>query len=265
MGSFAAGCILVGVMAACAGTPPSAVGSAAPSPTESPTTIESQPPPGDDPAAIAAARTAIEAADLADADTLTAIDAIRYTRAAAQAAADVLAAGTSGDARWAATWVYASAGHDPAPLRPLLDGDDDASVRAMAAAALLALGDRGGAETRAVLAASEDQLRGSRPPLSIAAYAAGSRARFIAGPSVVDDAPPAEVRAAWEAWLAEHGSTMTFDAATARWSASLSRVAFFGPRSPRSSPWPWEDRRPSPGMPATLSSRWSGRSTRKPR
>jgi hypothetical protein len=221
-GPALAGFVLIAILAACGGAEPSAGASASgpANPGESPTTSDAQPPARTpDPAAVAAARTAIDATRLADADSVTAVDAIRSTRAAAQAAADALAAGADGDARWAATWVYASSGRDPAPLRALLE-DADASIRAMAAAALLALGDRDGAATLAALIPLDDELRGSRPPLALGAFAAGSLDRYIDGPSIADGAARSDVATAWTTWLAAYGSTMTFDPATGRWIAS---------------------------------------------
>jgi hypothetical protein len=58
----------------------------------------------------------IETADLNDGTTLDNISTLRFTQAGADAARAVLQAGGSPDALWAALWVYASAGTDPAPV-----------------------------------------------------------------------------------------------------------------------------------------------------
>jgi hypothetical protein len=172
-----------------------------------------------DPAAIAAARTVIEAARLEDPATIGAVGAIRYDDGAVEAAAEVLAGGAQGDARWAATWVYATSGADPTPLHPLLT-DPDPSIRVMAAAALVALGDAAGIPVLVALTTEAAQLRGSLPPVSVSAYAAGSLARFVTGPAVDPGAAPDAVHGTWQAWMDQHAAGLRFDPVTGLWSAS---------------------------------------------
>jgi hypothetical protein len=176
-------------------------------------------PGGADPAEVAAARDLIEATDLSDDGTVAGVDGIRFTPAGAAAAAEVLAAGATGDARWAGAWVYATSGRDPAPLLALLD-DEDPSIRAIAAAGALARGERDAAPVLAGLVANETELRGSDPPLTIGEYATAMLERLVDGPDVTAGASPRDRAAAWTAWLADHAATMQLDPATGRWSGA---------------------------------------------
>lgn len=164
-----------------------------------------------DPAAVAAAAKVIETASLSDPATLDAVGAIRFDDGAADAAAAAIRGGATGGTRWAAVWVYASAGTDPAVLRPVL-GDADPSLRAMAAAALVAWGDGAGLAVLRELAGSDDGLAGSYPPESVGHFVVGTLVRFVHGPGGTD-------AAAWSAWLASHGTGLVFDAASGTWSA----------------------------------------------
>lgn len=171
-----------------------------------------------DPAAVAAVRTLIDSASLDDPETLDGLGAARFDDGAPDAAAAALADGVTGDARWAAVWTYASAGTDPNVLRPVLE-DPDATLRALAAAALAAWGDPAGIPVLADLAALDDRLAGSYPPTSVGEFAAGTLARFVAGPEIAPDSTPADQAAAWDAWLAQHDpSTLAFDPETGSWS-----------------------------------------------
>ncbi len=134
--------ILAAVLAAC-GSPDTTTG---PRPTQSPGAQESAsvtaPPTSDSSSSdpdVAAARAAIDAANLDDPASLSAVDAVRFTDAGAVAAANAIQDGASGDALWAATLVYGTVGSDPAVLQPLL-GNDDPTIRALAAATVLSLG-----------------------------------------------------------------------------------------------------------------------------
>jgi hypothetical protein len=161
-------------------------------------------------------RAAITAADLREPATIDAVDAVRFVPGAAETASQAIADGASGDALWAATWVYASSGSDPAPLLPLL-AHDDPSIRAMAAAALLADGDADGAVALAGLLRVEERLQGSIPPVTVGQYAASSLARLLDGPPATPGAGSAAVAEAWTRWLGQHGPALSFDAATGTW------------------------------------------------
>lgn len=162
----------------------------------------------------------IEAVDLGDAATIDALDAVRFTAAGEQAARDVLAGAASRDARWAATWLYASSGSDPAPLRSVVL-DPDPSIRALAAAGLVALGDRSGLDALVTLIPESTQLAGSHPPLAIGDFAVATSERYVeaadepASATSEDDSTVA--RDAWRAWLAKHAGELTFDATTRTW------------------------------------------------
>lgn len=169
-------------------------------------------------AAVSEARRLLAAADLAEPETIDAVDAVRFTDEAVDAAAASIESGATGDELWAATWVYGSGGTDPAVLVPLFDADD-ASVRAMAAAAALALGEAGGGSALVALLDDGTELRGSDPPVTVQAYAASSLRRFVAGPDVAPGTAPAEVSAAWQPWWTDHFAALAFDPASRRWSA----------------------------------------------
>jgi hypothetical protein len=171
-----------------------------------------------DPAAVAAVRTLIDSARLDDPETLDALGAARFDDGAPEAAAAALAEGTTGDARWAAVWTYASSGTDAAVLRPVLD-DPDPTLRALAAAALTAWGDPAGIPVLAALVEQPDRLAGSYPPTSVGEFAAGTLARFVSGPAIAPGSEPADEGAAWAAWTARHDpSTLAFDPETGTWS-----------------------------------------------
>jgi hypothetical protein len=112
---------------------------------------------------------AIRAADLDSEATLSALRLARFTEAGTRAARDFLTSGGDGDPLWAAAWLYASAATDTAPLVPLLD-NRDASVRVMAAAALAALEHEGGIAVLRKERGNTATLRGSEPPITIAAF-----------------------------------------------------------------------------------------------
>ena len=217
----------VAALAACnaAATVPTGDGVSSGRPAVSPTG-DGSPAPEDatmgtvDPAAIAAARAVIDAARLADPASIDALATARFDDGAPEAAAAALAEGVTGDARWAATWVYASAGTDPTVLEPLI-ADEDLSVRALAAAAITAWGDPAGVPVLAGLTASDRPLAGSFPPETVGEFTAGTLARFVAGgPDIAADAEPAAVASAWATWLTGAGAHLTFDPASGTWGAS---------------------------------------------
>jgi hypothetical protein len=168
----------------------------------------------------AAARQKIEAADLSNDATIAEIGSVRFTAAGEQAARDVLAAGGSDDVVWAAVWVYGSAASDPAPLRPFAVSQD-LSIRAMAAAVLISLGDPSGFPALEAPLTDEDQLRGSRPPVSIDVFAVSTvfndvtAAGMPAPPS--SDSDIATVGAGLAAWLQQHAADLRFDPASGSW------------------------------------------------
>ena len=165
-----------------------------------------------------AARSVIEGADIANPESISAISAIRFTDEGAMAAAQAIQSGATGDTLWAATWVYGAAGTDPNVLLPLLSSTDP-TIRALAAAPLLAWGRREAAAELVKLLSVDGYVRGSEPPIRVAGFADGTLARFVLGPTIAEDATPADRVTAWSAWLAANEATMQFDPGTATWSA----------------------------------------------
>jgi hypothetical protein len=170
---------------------------------------------------VSAARAVLDAADVADADSLASLQGIRGTAAGTQAAREALDSGVQGDALWAATWVYGTAGTDPSPLLPLLE-NEDAAVRAMAGAALLSLGEPSAFDALVGLAGDGQVLRGSEPPVSLSRFATATLTRYTGidlgsteGASAGD---LAAAGATWSAWLDDHRSSLTFDPQTGTWS-----------------------------------------------
>jgi hypothetical protein len=167
---------------------------------------------------VAAARQVLEATDLANPETLSDLEAVRFTQAGQDAARALLASGASGDALWAATWIYATSGTDPSVLAPVL-ADEDPTIRALAAAALLSWGRPEAAAVLRDLLSATGHLRGGAPPLLISEFAAYSLGRSIEGPTIDAAATPADVTTAWTSWLAANESSMQFVAETGKWGA----------------------------------------------
>ena len=172
---------------------------------------------------VAAARQLIETANLANDDTINALEGVRFTPAGEVAARAILASTADGDVLWAATWVYASSATDPGPLVPLL-ANADASIRVMAAATLIALGDRAGFAVLATSLPDTGQLRGSVPPMGIGSFALFTLSRYLDAPDI--PAPPASeeeipaAAAAWASWLGGHADDLRFDAPSRTWTTS---------------------------------------------
>lgn len=164
-------------------------------------------------------RRLIEAVTLIDDPTIRAADACRFTPIGAQAARDVMAnASASPDQLWAALWVYAASGSDPAPLRPLAS-HADSTLRAMASATLVAFGDRAGFVPLAELLADQTSLSGARPPVTVSAFAANSLSRYVAagGAPAADAADPAAQASAWQAWLSANAETLQYSVTEGVW------------------------------------------------
>ena len=134
---------------------------------------------------VAAARALIDSTDVADSQSVDAIQAIRFTGAGTLAACQRLQEGAVGDALWAATWIYVTSGIEPAVLLPLA-GNSDSSVRVIAAAGLTALGRLEGLDALTGSIDVDADLRGSHPPLTVAQFAAATLSRYTG--AAVDDA-----------------------------------------------------------------------------
>ena len=178
---------------------------------------------GDAPAGdVATAVTLIDAANLADAATIIPIQAIRFTPAGTLAACRRLEDGVTGDALWAAAWVYGTSGTDPDPLLALL-GRDDPTIRTIAGAGLASLGRVEGLDALAALVAVDAGLRGSLPPVSVSAFAAATLAGVTDGAVGEVSTSTSEDRtdsaAAWRSWLDGTRSRLSFDADQRLWLA----------------------------------------------
>ena len=184
-------------------------GSGAPEPTTPAMTVEE-------------ATEVLEAADLADQVSRFEIDAVSDTQAAVDAAAGVIAEGATGDPLWAAVYVYANGGDDPAVLVPLLS-DPDPTIRVMAAAGAVAMGERAGFEPLVAALTDTSTFAGSDPPLQIWQFATGTLARST---GVAENGPPFDANERrrllavdrWTAWLEASGDGLTFDPDTGGWS-----------------------------------------------
>jgi hypothetical protein len=194
-----------------------------PEPTHSSTQMP-QPPtatPPIDSETIGAARDVLESADFADPATLDEIGGrLRFSAAGEWAAREVLAGAPAIHVLWAAIWVYGSAGADPAPLVPHLSHEDP-SIRTMAAATVVSLGDAAGFAVLDAALADETRLVGSDPPISIRDLARGTLERWV----IATGSPPpadsgegsADPFSEWSGWLTENAADLRFDPTDGRW------------------------------------------------
>jgi hypothetical protein len=164
-------------------------------------------------------RRLIESVNVSDDATIRATEACRFNPAGAEAASALLAASTNLDTIWAALWVYSASGSDPAPVRPLA-ANPDPSVRAMAAATLIAFGDRSGLAAAQDLLTETEPMRGSLPPVAIGNYMVSTLVHYV----VAADAPAPGVSTdvasdaqAWAAWLPTHREALQFSPADGVW------------------------------------------------
>ena len=197
--------------------PPPSAGSAAPG-SGGPSALPSAQASGAD---VAADETLIQAADSATPATIDALSGLRFTAAGAQAAADVLDAGGSVDAVWAALWIYASAGTDPAPVTNQL-ANADRSDAALAAATLAAMGQRQGLAALRPVLDEDGQMRNAEPPLSLRGYAVETLAQYVSAadaPDTSESSDDVSAAAAWAAWLDAHSAQLQFDSTNGVWTA----------------------------------------------
>jgi len=157
--------------------------------------------------------TAIDATDQA---TVDALGEIQFTDEGADASAAAIANGATGDELWAATWVYAGAGTDPAVLVPVLTAADP-STRVMAAAGALSFGESSAGQVLVDLLPDTTDLRQSEPTVTVGDFAAYTLKRFVAGPDLSAATTPESIGTAWQQWWADHGGSLEFDQATRMW------------------------------------------------
>ena len=218
-----------GTPSASAGTPSASAGDAAETPAGSGTERPSGTPSasagtpsasaGD--AAVDAAASVLTAARLSDADSLAALQGLRFTAAGTAAAARLLSSGVTGDTLWAATYVYASSGGDPAPLRPIASTTASPSIRAMAAAGLVGRGELEGFDPLIAALDGSDPMDGAEPAEDIWEFAADVLERYTQtgfGPTLAaTEAERATIQAHWKAWLDANRAHLRFDPSSELW------------------------------------------------
>jgi hypothetical protein len=216
-GSFPLAILLV--VGACSGAPaPQASGatSLAPGTTAGPG--------GAGVASVAAATAILQAANFSDVGTIVAVDRVRFSDAGIQAAGDLIRSGATGNALWAATYVYGSSAQDPALLKPVAaDPKASASIRAMAGARLISAGDPSGFDSLIATLAASDQMDGADPAGQVWEFAADVLERYTHtgfGPALAASDPErATAQATWTTWLNSNRSKLHFDAASQLWTA----------------------------------------------
>lgn len=213
MPTFALPCVLILAFAACSAAPGASPGSS----VEGPPVTGS--PSG---AGTAAAAAIIAAAKLGDDASLGALQGIRLTADGTAAAATVLASGPTGDALWAATYVYASAPGDPAPLLSVATAATASpSVRAMAGAGLVAVGRIEGLDALVAAVGVADAMDGAEPAAKVWEFAASVLERYthagFPAPVSGDDAERTGLAASWTGWLATNRGQLRFDAPSQLW------------------------------------------------
>jgi hypothetical protein len=174
---------------------------------------------------VEVAASTLQATKLDDDASLAALEGIRFTPAGTEAAARLLGSGATGDVLWAATYVYASAGADPTPLRSLA-GSSTASltIRTMAGAGLLAAGDVAGFGPLLLALAASEQMDGAAPAGYLWEFAADVLERYTHtgfGPGLAATDPErATIVAHWQTWLDTNRDRLRFDATTHLWVVS---------------------------------------------
>jgi hypothetical protein len=175
-----------------------------------------------DAATIEAASSVLKAVRLSDADSLAALQGVRLTTAGTEAAAGLLRSGATGDTLWAATYVYASVGDDPALLRSIATSTTASpSIRAMAAAGLVGRGDLAGFDPLIAALGGSDAMDGSEPAGAIWEFAADVLERYTHtgfGPTLAaSEAERATIQAQWKTWLDANRAHLRFDPSSKLW------------------------------------------------
>jgi hypothetical protein len=207
------------LLAACGGATPTSVPSGS---TSAGSPAATQADSGPSAAEVASASTVLTSVILDSADSLAALEGVRLTPAGAAAAADLIKSGATGDALWAATYVYASSGDDTAPLTSIVrDTSASPSVRVMAAAGLVGRGDLAGFEPLIAALATTEPMEGTEPAGTTSEFASDVLERYAQtgfGPALTASADERTAsQAKWTAWLASNRATLRFDDPSASW------------------------------------------------
>jgi hypothetical protein len=163
----------------------------------------------------------LKSVDLADSDTLLALNDAAADPGLEAAAEKALAAGATGDLKWAATWVVVNGAKDAAPLVPLAT-DPDLTIRVMAGTGLVARGRTEGFAPLVAALTEDALLVGHYPPQPAWLEATLALVRWT---GVADNGPPFDADAAqravaqqrWQAWLDQHHDALHFDDDEGRW------------------------------------------------
>jgi hypothetical protein len=162
-----------------------------------------------DPAAVAQAKALIEGGRPADPGSLQAVGArVLFTRSGGEAARSILESSTDRDALWTALWVFGTSGVETAPLLPILR-HEDSSIRTIAAAGAVGMGASEGFDVLKEALASESEVLGSEPPITLQGFALNVLEGFV-------DAPP-ESAPEWSSWLSANSANLLFDPITRIW------------------------------------------------
>jgi hypothetical protein len=140
------------------------------------------------------------------------------------AAEDALAAGATGDLKWAAVWVVVDGGTDAEVLVPFVN-DDNPTIRVMAATGLVARGRVEGFEPLIAALTDETLLDNHYPPEPAWTAAATALVRWT---GVAENGPPFDAVAGqrttaqqrWTEWFDEHRDELRFDEDQALWVTS---------------------------------------------
>jgi len=166
----------------------------------------------------------IRAADFARIPTIDALADIATAPAAAQAAQQVLAAGTKGAAQWAAVYLYMNTGTDPSVLAPYL-ASRNLTIRTMAATGEVLMGSSSGFPVLIAMLGQTGLMTGSQPLQPLWEFATQSLVTATAisklGPPF--DATQFGVLAAqkrWQEWWSANRSKLHWNVSGHLWSTS---------------------------------------------
>jgi hypothetical protein len=164
----------------------------------------------------------LRATSFSDPATIGAVDSLWGTEAGVSAAARVLASTTpTYEVLWAATYIYAGAGGDPSVLAALINHSGP-TIRLLAAAGLVARGDKRGFKPLVECLGHTEFLTWSRPPRAVWKAAAAHLAQFtgiseLGPPFDADLAVVAASQRKWQDWLGANENRLTFDSLRGEW------------------------------------------------
>jgi hypothetical protein len=150
------------------------------------------------------------------------LDNLRGTAGGVTAAHRLIREGSTGDALWAAVYVYAGGGDDPAPLRGVLN-DTNVGIRLLAAEGLALRGDVTGLAALIELLDDATVVPASSPPRGVWWVASLALARSVSAPHLgpaadADQRSRAAARTRWQEWFDANRSRLQFQATTQEWS-----------------------------------------------